>query len=121
VLYGLPLDTSGSELEPKLWPNTHFRRQPKAAAADPSESEPLRDLVVVREGGKRDGAEVPELLRERDDAERVVDLERERVVGCPSIASLRVEREDSLCLGLLPMIQNCELMPIGELQISHSV
>jgi hypothetical protein len=24
----LPLDTSGSEREPKLWPNTHFRRQP---------------------------------------------------------------------------------------------
>jgi hypothetical protein len=28
------LDTSGSEREPKLWPNTHFRRQPNAAAAD---------------------------------------------------------------------------------------
>jgi hypothetical protein len=34
VLYSLPLDTSGSEREPKLWPNTHFRRQPNAAAAD---------------------------------------------------------------------------------------
>jgi hypothetical protein len=38
------------------------------------------------------------MLRERDDAERVVDLERERVVGCWSLASPRVE--DSLCLGL---------------------
>jgi hypothetical protein len=34
VLYSLPLDTSGSEREPKLWPNTHFRKQPNAAAAD---------------------------------------------------------------------------------------
>jgi hypothetical protein len=37
----------------------------------------------------------PELLCEREDAERVVYLERERVVGCRSIPSLRVE--DSLC------------------------
>jgi hypothetical protein len=28
----------------------------------------LRDLVVVREGGGRDGTDVPQLLRERDDA-----------------------------------------------------
>jgi hypothetical protein len=89
----LALDTSGSE------------RGPKALAADPIPqtaecgrcgSEPLRDLVVVREGGGRDGAEVPKLLRERDDAERVVDLERERVVGCWSVANLRVETSLSL-------------------------
>jgi hypothetical protein len=61
------LDTSGSAREPKLWPNTHFRKQRNAAAADLSE--PLRDLVVVGEGGRRDGAEVPELLRERDEAQ----------------------------------------------------
>jgi hypothetical protein len=28
------LDTSGSEREPKLWPKTHFHRQPNAAATD---------------------------------------------------------------------------------------
>jgi hypothetical protein len=64
VLYSLPLDTSGNEREPKLWPKTRFRRQSNAACG----SEPLRDLVVIREGGGRDGAKVPELLRERDDA-----------------------------------------------------
>jgi hypothetical protein len=34
VLYSLPLDTSGSEREPKLWQSTHFRRQLNATAAD---------------------------------------------------------------------------------------
>jgi hypothetical protein len=34
VLYSLPLDKSGSEREPKIWLNTHFRRQPNAADAD---------------------------------------------------------------------------------------
>jgi hypothetical protein len=63
---------------------------PQTAECGRCRSEPLRDLAVVREGGGRDGAEVPEMLRERDDAERVIDLERERVVGCWSIASLRV-------------------------------
>jgi hypothetical protein len=34
LMYSLPLDTSGSEREPKLWLSIHFRRQPNAAAAD---------------------------------------------------------------------------------------
>jgi hypothetical protein len=62
----------------KLWPKTHFprqfRRQPNAAAADLSLC--AISSIIVREGGGRDGAEVPELLGlgERDDAERVVDI-----------------------------------------------
>jgi hypothetical protein len=43
---------------------------PQIAECGRCGSEPLRNLIVVREGGRRDGAEVPELLRERDDAER---------------------------------------------------
>jgi hypothetical protein len=41
---------------------------PQTAECGRCGSEPLRDLVVVREGGRRDGAEAPKLLRERDDA-----------------------------------------------------
>jgi hypothetical protein len=39
---------------------------PQTAECGRCGSEPLRNLVVVREGGRRDGAEVPELLRERE-------------------------------------------------------
>ena len=28
------MEVSGSDFEPKLWPNTHLCREPKAAAAD---------------------------------------------------------------------------------------
>jgi hypothetical protein len=92
VLYSLPSDTTGIELEPNLWPNTHFRRQPNAAAADLS-------LCAISSSSERKEDEMapryrPELLDESDDAERVVDLERERVVGCWSMASMR--EEDSL-------------------------
>jgi hypothetical protein len=91
VLYSLPLDTIGSEREPKLWPNTHFRRQPKAAAADLSGVSLCAISSSRRPRGwrtrwHRGTLEVPELLRERDDVERVVTSR----VGRWGVASLWV-------------------------------
>jgi hypothetical protein len=52
---------------------------PQAAKCGYCRSEPLRDIVAVGEGKGRDGADVPELLGERDNAVLIVDLEREVV------------------------------------------
>jgi hypothetical protein len=56
VLYSLPFDTSGSEREPKLWPNTHFRIQPNAAAADLS-------LCAISSSSEREEDEMAPMYR----------------------------------------------------------
>jgi hypothetical protein len=90
VLYSLPLNTSGSERERAEALAEH--PFPQTAECGRCGSETLRDLVVIQEGGGRDGTKVLELLGKRDDAKRVVDLERERTASsCPWICTGRYQ------------------------------
>jgi hypothetical protein len=71
------LDTSGSKWEPRLWPNTHFRRQPNAAAADLS-------LCAISSSSEREDDEMAQRYPNCwvNAMMANVDLERERVAGC---------------------------------------
>ena len=79
------MEARGSDFEPKFWPNTHFRRVPKAAAAEwilcAISSSSVRDEEEMPQI-ESDRTKIPKSVCERDNAEGVVNRERKSVAAC---------------------------------------